>query len=278
MSRPLAAAAGLFAVALLVAWAAPLAPAGVRPPVAVTMVRPSPSHTEPGPAQAVASPVGLPSWPARWVWVSWRKVELDSGSTLDGGLPGTSSTESAIKVGVAAMFLRQLGRSPTPAERGLVEAAIARSDDPAAQQLYLRAGGTASIGRLVSICGLQRVVVVAGWWSKTQMDPIALIDYLLCVAQGRVVPAVQAAWLLELMRSNPPEQRFGIAQARPSDGGVPVAVKNGWTWREDGLWHVNCLGLGARWALAVMTRYPGSWGLEYGAGLCRQIAAAVLPA
>ena len=60
-------------------------------------------------------------------------------------------------------------------------------------------------------------------------------------------------------------------------------MKNGWTLHgssEGTVWNVNCLGIwgtGNRWVLAVTTRFPASRGLDYGAGLCRRITAAVFP-
>ena len=85
------------------------------------------------------------------------------------------------------------------------------------------------------------------------------------------------------MRSVDPSNAFGIQQVDPAGGGVRIAVKNGWTEHggaEGTVWNVNCLGIwgpGNRWVLAVMTRYPVTDGLDYGAGLCRQVTRAILP-
>ena len=44
-----------------------------------------------------------------------------------------------------------------------------------------------------------------------------------------------------------------------------TAVKNGWIARSDGKWHVNCLAVGTDWVLSVLTVYPSSKGMGYGA-------------
>jgi hypothetical protein len=36
---------------------------------------------------------------------------------------------------------------------------------------------------------------------------------------------------------------------------------------------VNCLAVGNDWVLAVLMRYPVRQGLEYGAGVCKQVTA-----
>jgi hypothetical protein len=78
--------------------------------------------------------------------------------------------------------------------------------------------------------------------------------------------------MLNEMRHVRGEGFFGIPNALPGPQAATVAIKNGWTLHSGGTWHVNCLGIHDDWVLAVMTYYPGSLGLAYGASVCEQVA------
>jgi hypothetical protein len=71
--------------------------------------------------------------------------------------------------------------------------------------------------------------------------------------------------------------RWGIIDGLPAELAQQTAIKNGWTLLyEDGKWHLNCLAIHPDWILAVLTRYPGSLGKQYGAGLCKQVTQQLL--
>ena len=196
-------------------------------------------------------------------------------------------TESTIKAWLAADLLatRAAAGPLTPYETARMTAMIRLSDDNAAQVIWRWLGADESIEGMIKVCGLQDTTVYPGWWSKTEISSRDLARLGDCITPGKnkfLSPTVGAP-LLALMRTVDPTNAFGIEQVHPAGPGVPVAVKNGWTEHgaADGtVWNVNCLGIwgaGNRWVLAVTTRYPATNGLDYGAGLCRQVTHALLP-
>ncbi len=209
-------------------------------------------------------------------WVSWHVIDVRDGTESHGGAVDQSITASVIKVGIAADFLAGLEyearRDPTPREHDLLVRMIRNSDNAAASQLYRARGGRAVITRLTATCGMTHTTA-ASTWGATRTTTADLAALGTCVAAGNVASAGWVAWLLDQMRHVEGVGRFGIAQSRPTDRGRPLAYKNGWLL-EDGLWHVNCLAIADWWTLAVMVRYPAKLGLEYGADVCSQLAAA----
>jgi hypothetical protein len=197
-------------------------------------------------------------------------------------------SESTIKAWLAADLLATRaaeGVRLTPYETARMTAMIRLSDDNAAEVIWRWLGADRSIADMIRICRLQDTTVYPGWWSKTEISSRDLARLGDCIVPGKnkfLSPTVGAP-LLALMRTVDPTNAFGIQQARPAGPGVRVAVKNGWTEHgsSDGtVWNVNCLGIWGtdnRWVLAVTTRFPATNGLDYGAGLCRQVTRAVIP-
>jgi hypothetical protein len=197
-------------------------------------------------------------------------------------------SESTIKVWLAADLLATraaAGVQLTPYETARMTAMIRLSDDNAAEVIWRWLGADESIENMIRICHLQDTTVYPEWWSKTQISARDLARLGDCIVPGKnkfLSPTVGAP-LLALMRSVDPTNAFGIGQVHPAGPTAPVAVKNGWTEHgsSDGtVWNVNCLGIWGtnnRWVLAVTTRFPATRGLDYGAGLCRQVTRAVLP-
>jgi hypothetical protein len=197
-------------------------------------------------------------------------------------------TESTIKAWLAADLLATraaAGAALTPYETARMTAMIRLSDDNAAEVIWRWLGADRSIADMIRICRLQDTQVYPGWWSKTEISSRDLARLGDCIIPGKnkFLSPTAGAPLLALMRSVDRTDAFGIQQANPAGRGVRVAVKNGWTEHgaADGtVWNVNCLGIwgaGNRWVLAVTTRYPATNGLDYGAGLCRQVTSAILP-
>jgi hypothetical protein len=197
-------------------------------------------------------------------------------------------SESTIKAWLAADLLATRAAEDDdldPYETARMTAMIRLSDDNAAEVIWRWLGGDDSIEDMIEICRLQDTTVYPGWWSKTEISARDLARLGDCIVPGKnkfLSPAVGAP-LLALMRSVDPTNAFGIQQANPAGPGVRIAVKNGWTEHgssDGGVWNVNCLGIwgtGNRWVLAVTTRFPATNGLDYGAGVCRQVTRAVLP-
>lgn len=232
----------------------------------------------PAPSASASRPP-LPDVSSPKVWASWALLKLDDGVLVTGGEPGQSTTESMIKVGIAADYLHGLEqppRDPSEQEADDLGAMIRESDNDAAQRLYLRHGGDAVLQRLIATCNLHETVSKPGWWSETQMTAADAARLGGCIAQGKVASAGWAAWLLDRMREVTGVGRFGFVETHPVDRGRPLAIKNGWTLRPDG-WHVSCLAIADWWTLAALVRYPAELGLVYGATVCADVAAALAP-
>jgi hypothetical protein len=256
------------------------------PPSPVTTLSTSPSAVEPSAAQDSDPPPRpeLPDVRDPKVWASWAVMYLDTDidNLFTGGEPGTSTTESMIKVGIAADYLAGLQqhnppRDPTADEADQLIRMIRDSDNDAAEQLYRRRGGDQLVQRLIAKCGLRDTRSKPGWWSETQMTAADAARLGACIARGDIVSAGWVAWILEQMRQVRGEGAFGFTETRPYDRGRPLAIKNGWTLRDDGLWHVSCLAIADWWTMAALVRYPAERGLDYGASICADVAAALAP-
>jgi hypothetical protein len=207
-------------------------------------------------------------------WISWAMLNRRNGNLVTGGDTGTNSTESMVKVWIAADYLRGLGnKEPSTDEINLLRRMIRDSDDQAAQTLYLRRGGDPVISRLISTCGLTDTRLRSSWWSMTQISARDAVRMGDCIADGRATNGRWTAWLLGEMRQVRGEGRFGIVEVQPG-----VAIKNGWTKWWDGSWHVNCLGVADGWSLSVLIRYPTRLGLDHGADICRSVTRQLSPA
>lgn len=251
---------------------------------------PAPSSASPGMEPSTAQDsdppprASLPDVSDTNVWASWAILHLDTDTDalFAGGEPGTSTTESMIKVGIAADYLAGLQqhnppREPNARETRQLTAMIVDSDNDAAEQLYRARGRDAVLQRLIAKCGLRETRSKPGWWSETQMTAADAARLGACITEGKIVSPAWVAWILERMREVRGEGRFGFVETRPYDRGRPLAIKNGWTLRDDGLWHVSCLAIADWWAMAALVRYPAGLGLDYGALICSEVAAALAP-
>lgn len=243
---------------------------------------PSPSPRPPALAvRPVAAPVGG--------FLSWALLDRSTGKI--GGsanIAASSSTESMIKVWIVADYLRRVdAKGVPPSKERLVQASVAirDSDDNAAQSLYLAGGRDAVVERMIKMCGLTDSRVYPGWWSRTRISARDAVRMGNCIASGKAAGPKWTKWVLAEMAkvrgtTAPEDQqaesgggRWGIIDGLPKEIVVRgVSIKNGWTLvGADGMWHVNCLAITADQVLAVLTRYPGSKGLRYGADLCKSV-------
>lgn len=238
-----------------------------------------PAGTYAPPPRATRSRPPLPDVSSTTVWASWALLHLDDGRIVTGGEPGRSTTESMIKVGIAADFLHGLeleNRDPSESQHDDLGSMLRDSDNDAAERLYRARGGDAVLKRLTATCGLRETTSKPGWWSETQMTAVDAARLGGCIAQGKVTDPAWVAWILEQMRQVTGVGRFGFVETWPVDRGRPLAIKNGWSLREDG-WHVSCLAIADWWTMAALVRYPAELGLVYGATVCADVAAALAP-
>ncbi|MDG4768278.1 serine hydrolase [Solwaraspora sp. WMMD406] len=212
---------------------------------------------------------------------SWAALNRRTGRmTGSPNIGAQSDTMSLIKAWLAADDLRRAdeqGQLPRAPHLAALSAMLRDSDNPAADATYARVGRRSSIERMVRVCGLTDSAPVLDRWSNTVVSARDLVRLGRCLADGRAAGPQWTAWLLAEMRAVRGEGDFGPRDALTPEYAATVAIKNGWLLRdEDDLWHVSCLAIGETWVIGVLARYPGERGLDYGAGLCRQVGAALL--
>ncbi|HEY3009456.1 MAG TPA: hypothetical protein VGJ63_15520 [Micromonosporaceae bacterium] len=261
------------------------------------------STASPSPSRTLGPPPSPPppTLKARSVTVrvngflSWALLDRKTGKIAgSSNIRATNSTESMIKVWLASDYLRRTaaaGRQPTATRLTQASRAIRLSDDNAAESLFNAGGRSPVIDRLIKICRLTDTskVVPAGddtvWWSYTRMSPRDAVRMGQCVADGRAAGPRWTRWILAEMTkvwgtTAAKDQHatwggghWGIVDGLPANLKAGLSIKNGWTLiNADGLWHLDCLAVHKDWVLSVMTRYPGRYGLAYGANVCKSVA------
>lgn len=247
--------------------------------------------TAPPPPTLAAAPVTLDLGTGNFF--SWALLDRRTGEISGAkNMTATNSTESMIKVWIVSDYLRRLGdKQPSATRLRQASTAIRDSNDDAAGSLYNAGGGTAVTKRMITMCALTETKVsttpgYVGWWSFTQMsarDAVRLGD---CVKSGKAAGPKWTEWVLTEMtkvrgttakkdqRLKQGGGRWGIIDGLPEEilAQGPVGIKNGWTLiNADQKWHLNCLAVADDWVLAVMMRYPGKKGLDYGARVCESV-------
>jgi len=208
---------------------------------------------------------------------SWSLLDRRTGQ-LGGSanLASRSDTASMIKVWIAADYLRRATerrQAVEPSRLGSLSIMIRDSNNEIASDYHRANGGSASITRMVAICGLtESRAVAAGSWSTTEVSARDGARLGACVTDGRAAGGQWTGWLLNEMRQVRGGGRFGIISAFAPDVARGVSIKNGWINRRDGKWHIACLAVAPEWSLAVLTVYPVSLGQGYGANICKQVA------
>jgi hypothetical protein len=258
-------------------------PAPAPAPVDSSPASPSPSDEGPGLSMAGQPPPPLLSPGPVDVQVqgffAWALLDRNT-NTMTGSpnfTTATTSTESMIKAWISSDYLRRLGNAQPPADKlALLTQMIRDSDDNAAEIIYDIDGYDAVVQRMISICGLTETSIFEGWWSRTEVSARDAVRLGACVADGRAAGAKWTPWILSEMRQVRGEGRFGIVEALPPDVAGRTSIKNGWTIVGDD-WHLDCLAIVDQYVLAVLTRYPSELGLQYGAGVCRNVAAQLQP-
>ena len=214
---------------------------------------------------------------------SWAVLDRRTGARYGSENQNkTTFSESMIKAWIAADFLKRTadrGATPDARRTDQLVRMIRDSHNGAAESLWLAAGGDASIQRLIKTCALSDTRVYPAWWSQTFISARDAVTMGECIANGTAAGPAWTDWVLNEMRNvrgtveeQPNGGRWGIIDALPADVAATVAIKNGWTWHKDNTWNVNCLAIHSDWILAVMSDYPGSNGLAYGAKLCASVA------
>jgi hypothetical protein len=157
---------------------------------------------------------------------------------------------------------------------------IRDSDNNAAEDIYQRNGGSASINRLISICHLTDTKATSRGWSFTTISARDAVRMADCIANGTGAGPTWTGWLLEKMRTVRIGD-WGIRKALPPAEAAAVSIKNGWLFYDDDRnWHINCLAVSDTWAMAVLQRYPGHGRYDsdfaHGIAVCKDVATQLL--
>jgi len=231
-----------------------------------------------GPARAAPSPAPPPEVHVDHTgFLSWALLDRATG-TINGSanIAAPSDTMSMIKAWIAADYLRMAADAEiSEARLRQLTVMIRDSDNAATQALFRAVGRRASIERLIATCGLTESSAYGDWWSNTTVSARDTVRLGACIADGRAAGPRWTAWLLDEMRQVRGAGDFGVRLALPDPGAV--AIKNGWLLRdEDKLWHISCLAIASEWVLAVLIRYPGELGFDYGTALCEEVGRQVV--
>jgi hypothetical protein len=217
-----------------------------------------------------AAPVKVSS-PGFW---SWALMDRRTGELATAANASTTHvTASMIKAWLAADYLRRAAeRNTTPNSSTMHQLSIMirDSDNNAASFFYRANGEEATIGRLISTCGLTDSKPAIDW-AQTLVSARDATRLGACVGDGRAAGAKWTEWLLNEMRNVRGTGRFGIITVLPAEVAAKTSIKNGWIAKSDGKWHVNCMAIGPDWVLSVMTVYPASKGMGHGIDICESV-------
>jgi hypothetical protein len=229
-----------------------------------------------------------------WTLVDRRNGALTGSTNRDSA---TNTTESMIKVWLAADYLRRQSATPGASTLDELTRMIVNSDDNLAYKYFKQDGGDAAIRELASVCDLHNTRTgLPDKWSYTMMSPADAARMGLCVATGRAAGPRWTDWLLTTMRNvkgGVADQqrttgggRWGIIDALPEHLVSLTSIKNGWTAQPyDHQWHVNCLAIHPDWILAIEVRFrwtspDDNWlhanNLQQGADACATVTRQLL--
>jgi len=253
--------------------AAPTASADGPAPNPSSSSSPKATESAPPAAPTLAAPLlhAAPVTVSTTGFWSWALMDRNSGQiTASSPNAGTTNvTASMIKAWLAADYLRR-NASPSSATMKQLSIMIRDSDNNAASYFWKADGASATIGRLVSMCGLTDSKAYIDW-AHTLMSARDATRMGACIGDGRAAGPKWTEWLLNEMRNVRGAGRFGIISVLPADVASKTAIKNGWIAKSDGKWHINCMAVGPDWVLSVMTVYPASKGMGHGVDICKSV-------
>ena len=188
---------------------------------------------------------------------------------------------STVKIGIMAAVIgraQREGRLVNAWEKGQLWPMITQSDNNAATTLWNYIGA-ANVRAYVRSIG-SNLVPDSGSpnsWGYCWASAYDMLKLVSKIQYGQLWSADKHAYALSLMRSVTSWQAF-LRAGLPS--GTSVAEKCGWyNEPESGTWRVHSVGAvnagGSSYTIAIMTRYPGGWGMGYGQATIRGIASRV---
>jgi hypothetical protein len=181
-----------------------------------------------------------------------------------------------VKAMLMVAYLRQdtvADRALRPPDRALLEPMIRFSDNDSASRVFAVVG-TPGLDRVAEAAGMRRFRSGGGFWGSSQIT--AGDQSRLFLRIDARMPSRHRAYGMRLLRAIVPEQRWGIARARP--GGWTLYFKGGWgPGARAGLvdHQVGLLRRGSRRvSLAVLT--AGNPDMAYGNATLQGVASRLL--
>jgi hypothetical protein len=152
---------------------------------------------------------------------------------------------SSSKVPIMITFLQMTERQqrePNANEMALLTAMIEQSDNDAAEALWLAEGGAPAVAAMVHALGISGLNPdVIGEWGYSTVSPLAMVQLLTALHDGKVLTAQDRALALNLMSHIEPDQQRGVGVTAPQ--GASYWMKDGWVTAPNGLWAVNSSGI-----------------------------------
>lgn len=172
------------------------------------------------------------------------------------GLDHSFASASVVKAMLLVAFARGAGgRALTADERGWLEPMVRRSDDDAANAIFVRVG-TAGLASLARAAAMTHFTPAAPIWGNARITARDQTRFFLRL--DRLLPQRHRAYALRLLRTIVPSQRWGIGEVRLR--GWRVHFKGGWGSGTGAVDHqVALLTRGdERVSIAVLTAGNGS--------------------
>ncbi|MEV0454812.1 hypothetical protein [Catellatospora methionotrophica] len=240
-------------------------------------VQPGPPGVEQGAVDVLAAPnPGALVTVKTGAWWSWALMDRKTGKIV--GSPNfkqTNMTASMIKAWLAADYLRraaEAGQAPSTARMNEIRTMIRDSANGPASTLYAELGRSATIARLIDVCGLTDSQAGDGW-STTRLSARDTCRIAHAIGSGKAAGPTWTSYLVGEMRAVRGTGNFGIRKAFPAAEQSRIAIKNGWVDRQaTNEWNVNCLALGDNWTMAVLTRFPMSTAWSHGGDIAKSVA------
>ncbi|GAA1362626.1 MULTISPECIES: hypothetical protein [Catellatospora] len=258
--------------------ASPSAAASPESAVARSMpVQPGPPGVEQGAVDVLAAPnPGALVSVQTSAWWSWALMDRKTGKIVgSSNFNQTNMTASMIKAWLAADYLRraaEAGQTPSTTRMNEIRTMIRDSANGPASTLYEELGRSATIARLIDVCGLTDSKAGDGW-STTRLSARDTCRIAHAIGSGKAAGPTWTSYLVGEMRAVRGTGNFGIRKAFPAAEQSRIAIKNGWVDRQATKeWNVNCMALGDDWTMAVLTRFPLSTAWTHGGEIAKSVA------
>jgi hypothetical protein len=161
-------------------------------------------------------------------YVGVAVLNMRSGELFTFGETQVFPAYSTIKVPIMLTLLHQVDlqqRAITQEEDDLIRAMIQESDNTAADILYARVGGAASVDSYLRSIGMTDTMMGSNWLISmtTAQDMTRLMAQL---GNCTILPPYLCTYALTVMRHVTSSQQWGVSAGVPKSGSV--ALKNGW--------------------------------------------------